>query len=293
MRAMIENTFLAPSSIDEAVTMLQVADGETALLAGGTDLLVQMRLGAKQPHTIVDLKLIPELTQISLDGDGLRLGAAMCAAALGENIAVKQAYPGLVEAAELIGSAQIQGRASVGGNLCNGSPAADTVPALVALEALCEIVGADGVREVPVAEFVTGPGQSVLSKGEFLLALRIASRPLRSADAYLRFIPRTEMDIAVAGAGVDITLDDDGCCTRARVALGAVGPKVIIADAAAEALIGTDLDDVALARAAAAASEAASPIDDKRGTIEFRRHVAGVLTKRAARIAAQRAMERN
>lgn len=292
MRAM-ETSYHAPRSMDEAITLLQAADGDVAALAGGTDLLVQLRLGTKQPNIIVDLKRIPGLTEVTLSADGLRLGAATCAAALGENAAVKHAYPGLVEAAELIGSTQIQGRASVGGNLCNGSPAADTVPALAALDARCEIAGPNGLREVPVAQFVTGPGQTILEPGEFLVALLIASRPPRSADAYLRFIPRTEMDIAVVGAGVDVTLDAGGRCTQARVALGAVGPTVLLADAAAEALIGTAVDDQALTQAAAAASAAASPIDDKRGTIAFRRHVTGVLTKRAASIAAQRAAERN
>ncbi|MHA1571730.1 MAG: FAD binding domain-containing protein [Alphaproteobacteria bacterium] len=289
---MTETTFAAPRSLDEAVTLLKAAKGDALPLAGGTDLLVQLRLGTKQPRTIVDLKRIPELNEVRLDATGLKLGAAMCAAALGENAAVKQAYPGLVEAAELIGSTQIQGRASVGGNLCNGSPAADSVPALAALAATCKIIGPAGAREVPVSQFVTGPGKTVLAADEILVALRIAPRPARSADAYLRFIPRTEMDIAVVGVGVDLTLDKDGRCTHARVVLGAVGPSVIVANGAAAALVGTMLDDNALDHAAAAASAAASPIDDKRGTVDFRRHVAGVLTKRATRIAAARAAER-
>ena len=224
---------------------------------------------------------------------GLKLGAALPAADLGENAAVKRAYPGLVEAAELIGSTQIQGRASVGGNLCNASPAADTVPALAALGAICEVAGPDGPRQVPVIEFVTRPGQTVLKRGELLVCLYVAARPARSADAYLRFIPRTEMDIAVVGASVDLTLDEKGICTNARVALGAVGPTVLLADDAAEALVGTSVDDAALALAAKAASAAASPIDDKRGTVALRRSVIGVLTKRAAAIAAKRAAERN
>jgi carbon-monoxide dehydrogenase medium subunit len=289
---MSTKNFHTPLTVDEAVATLQAANGTAAPLAGGTDLLVQLRLGSSQPDTIVDLKRIPELTEISFGAEGLRLGAALCTAALGENTAVKHAYPGLVEAAELIGSTQIQGRASVGGNLCNGSPAADSVPALIALKAMCEIAGPNGRRELPVAEFLTGPGENLLAQGEFLVALKVASRPPRSADAYLRFIPRTEMDIAVAGAGVDLTLDADGTCTSARVALGAVGPTVLLCEAAAQALVGSKLDDAALSQAAKEASATASPIDDKRGTVDFRRRVVGVLTKRAAAIAAQRAAER-
>ena len=286
-------TFHAPLMIADAVALLEAADGAAMPLAGGTDLLVQLRLGTKQPRTVVDLKRIPELTAVRLNNEGLKLGAALPAADLGENAAVKRAYPGLVEAAELIGSTQIQGRASVGGNLCNASPAADTVPALAALGAICEVAGPNGTRQVPVIEFVTRPGQTVLKRGELLVCLYVAARPARSADAYLRFIPRTEMDIAVVGASVDLSLDEKGICTNARVALGAVGPTVLLADAAAEALVGTSVDDAALALAAKAASAAASPIDDKRGTVAFRRRVIGVLTKRAAAIAAKRAAERN
>jgi len=286
-------TFHAPLMIADAVALLEAADGAAMPLAGGTDLLVQLRLGTKQPRTVVDLKRIPELTAVRLNNEGLKLGAALPAADLGENAAVKRAYPGLVEAAELIGSTQIQGRASVGGNLCNASPAADTVPALAALGAICEVAGPNGTRQVPVIEFVTRPGQTVLKRGELLVCLYVAARPARSADAYLRFIPRTEMDIAVVGASVDLTLDEKGICTNARVALGAVGPTVLLADDAAEALVGTSVDDAALALAAKAASAAASPIDDKRGTVAFRRRVIGVLTKRAAAIAAKRAAERN
>ena len=209
-----------------------------------------------------------------------------------ENDEVRTAYPGLVEAVDLIGSTQIQGRASVGGNLCNSSPAADTVPALIALEARCRIAGPAGEREVAVEDFVTGPGQNVLGTGELLVNLQIAARPPRSADAYLRFIPRTEMDIAVAGAGVDLTLDADGTCSRARVVLGAVAATAILVPEAAEALVGSTLDEASLARAAEAASEACRPIDDKRGTIAYRRTVSGVLVKRAALIAAERAGDR-
>ena len=281
--------YKAPDSIDEAVTLLAQASGSARILAGGTDLLVQIRAGFAKPSLVVDVKNIPELRTISLDDDGVRIGAAVSGAELGENDAVKAAWPGLVEATELIGSTQIQGRASLGGNLCNASPAADTVPALVAASAICLIAGPDGQREAPVEQIVTGPGQTSLKNGEFVVQFRLPKKLPRSADAYLRFIPRTEMDIAVVGAGINLTLDEKGICHRARVALGAVAPTVLLVEAGAKALIGSTLDDAALDKLAAAASAACSPIDDKRGTVEFRVDVAGVLAKRAALIAQQRA----
>ena len=281
--------YKAPGSIDEAVTLLAQASGSAQILAGGTDLLVQIRAGFTKPSLVVDVKNIPELQTISLDDDGVRIGAAVSGAELGENDAVKAAWPGLVEATELIGSTQIQGRASLGGNLCNASPAADTVPALVAASAICLIAGPDGQREAPVEQIVTGPGQTSLKNGEFVVQFRLPKKLPRSADAYLRFIPRTEMDIAVVGAGVNLTLDKKGICQQARVALGAVAPTVLLVEAGAKALIGSTLDDAALDKLRAAASAACNPIDDKRGTVEFRVDVAGVLAKRAALIAQQRA----
>ena len=281
--------YKAPGSIDEAVTLLAQASSSAQILAGGTDLLVQIRAGFTKPSLVVDVKNIPELRTISLDDDGIRIGAAVSGAELGENDAVKAAWPGLVEATELIGSTQIQGRASLGGNLCNASPAADTVPALVAASAICLIAGPDGQREAPVEQIVTGPGQTSLKNGEFVVQFQLPKKLPRSADAYLRFIPRTEMDIAVVGAGVNLTLDEKGICHQARVALGAVAPTVLLVEAGATALIGSTLDDAALDKLRAAASAACNPIDDKRGTVEFRVDVAGVLAKRAALIAQQRA----
>ena len=281
--------YKAPGSIDEAVTLLAQASGSARILAGGTDLLVQIRAGFAKPSLVVDVKNIPELRTISIDDDGVRIGAAVSGAELGENDAVKAAWPGLVEATELIGSTQIQGRASLGGNLCNASPAADTVPALVAASAICLIAGPDGQREAPVEQIVTGPGQTSLKNGEFVVQFQLPKKLPRSADAYLRFIPRTEMDIAVVGAGINLTLDEKGICHQARVALGAVAPTVLLVEAGATALIGSTLDDAALDKLRAAASAACNPIDDKRGTVEFRVDVAGVLAKRAALIAQQRA----
>jgi carbon-monoxide dehydrogenase medium subunit len=258
-------------------------------LAGGTDLLVKLRTGFVAPELVVDVKAIPHLRGISSDARGFRIGAATSCAEIGEHAALGSAWPGVVEALRLIGSTQIQGRATLGGNLCNASPAADSVPALIAAGATCEVAGPSGEREVPVERIVTGPGRTSLANGEFVLGFRLPKPPARSGDAYLRLIPRTEMDIAVVGVGVALALDQAGVCTQARVALGAVAPtQLLVADAAA-ALIGTRVDAKALAALAVAASAACKPIDDKRGTIAYRIKVAGVLARRAATIALERA----
>jgi carbon-monoxide dehydrogenase medium subunit len=230
--------------------------------------------------------------RIDIDSKGARIGAAVPAALIWENEKLRQLWPGLAEATDLIGSTQIQGRATLGGNLCNASPAADTVPAMIACSAQILIAGPKGEREVPAESFATGPGKTVLAPGEFVVAIKVPTPAPRTADAYLRLIPRSEMDIAVVGAGVSVTLDAKGLCTAARVVIGAVAPTALLLPAAATALVGTKLDDKALAAAAAAASAAAKPIDDKRGTIAYRKQVSGVLVKRAAAIAAERARER-
>ena len=279
----------APETVEDAVRLLADADGEAKPLAGGTDLLVQLRTDFVRPGLIVDLKRIPALMDVNANGDEIRVGAAVSGWTLGKNEAVKEAWPGVVEALELIGSTQIQGRASLGGNLCNGSPAADSVPALIAAGAVCEIAGPDGTRSVPVEDVITGPGQLSLGPGEIVVSFVMPKSPPRSGDAYLRFIPRTEMDIAVVGAGVALTLDEAGVCTHARLSLGAVAPTPLLVEDGAKALIGTRVDDDALANLAAAASAACNPIDDKRGTIEYRVKVAGVLARRAALIALERA----
>ena len=281
--------FEAPDTVEDAVRLLADADGEAKPLAGGTDLQVQLRTDFVRPGLIVDLKRIPALMDVTVNGDDIRVGAAVSGATLGKNEAVKAAWPGVVEALELIGSTQIQGRASLGGNLCNGSPAADSVPALIAAGAVCEIAGPNGARSVPVEDVITGPGQLSLTPGEIVVSFVMPKPPPRSGDAYLRFIPRTEMDIAVVGAGVALTLDNAGVCTHARMGLGAVAPTPLLVEDGAKALIGTTVDDDALANLAAAASAACNPIDDKRGTIEYRVKVAGVLARRAALIALERA----
>ena len=281
--------FQTPESIEAAVNLLANASGEARLLAGGTDLLVQLRSGMISPALVVDLKHIAQTRTITAEEGGFRIGAAVAGAELNEHAGVKGAWPGVVEAVDLIGSTQIQGRASMGGNLCNASPAADSVPAMIVARAVCRIVGANGSRDVAVEDICTGPGKTSLGKGEIVVSIFLPARPPHSGDAYLRFIPRTEMDIAVVGAGVNLILDENGTCTEAFVALGAVAPTALLVPAAAAALVGSKLDDGAIDKMASACSAACNPIDDKRGTIEYRTKVAGVLARRAAAIAYQRA----
>lgn len=263
-------------------------NADAVVFAGATDVVPQMRAGRPEPGIAIDLKKIDRLMSVSLEGDVWHVGAATPTSALTSNAAFTADFPGLSEAAGLIGSDQIQNRSSLGGNLCNASPAADSVPALMVNDATAVIAGADGERRVPVGDVATGPGQTSLAHDELVVCFEIARPHARTRDAYLRLIPRTEMDIAVVGAGVRLTLGDDGTVSAATVALGAVAPTVVRVPAAEAALVGSSLDDDALAAAAAAASDACNPIDDKRGTIEYRRQVAGVLTRRAANIAAER-----
>jgi carbon-monoxide dehydrogenase medium subunit len=288
-KKMSEMRFEAPTSPEAAASLLAGASGLAKPLAGGTDLLIQMRSGRVEPQLIVDLKHIPEATAIVEENGAFRFGAATGCMALVENEAFAKAWPGVTEAVKLIGSIQIKGRASVGGNVCNASPAADSVPALIVAGAIARIVGPKGRREVPVENIATAPGRTSLASGEFVVSFQLPKRPPRSGDAYLRFIPRTEMDIAVVGAGVNLTLDDKGVCTQARVSLGAVAERALLVPEAAAALIGTKVDAAALERLSAAASAACRPIDDKRGTKEYRIKVAGVLARRAAQIALERA----
>jgi carbon-monoxide dehydrogenase medium subunit len=268
------------------------ASGMAKVLAGGTDLLVQLRSGRTRPELIVDTKRIPELTGIREESDRFVIGASTPGVMIYENEALTRAWPGIVEGMDLIGSEQIQGRASFAGNLCNASPAADSVPALIAAGATAVIAGPNGRREAQVEAIVTGPGRTSLQKGEFIVEFHVPKPKPHQSDAYLRFIPRTEMDIAVVGVGVNVTLDGNGVCTDARVVLGAVAPTQVVADEAGKALIGHRLDDDTLAKLDAAAGRACKPINDKRGTIEYRVKVAGVLARRAAAIAFERAAKR-
>ncbi len=277
----------SPTTAKDAAGLL--ANEGAHVLAGGTDLLVKLRAGFVAPRMLVDLKAVPRLRGIESDARGWRIGAATPCAEIGEHAAFAAAWPGVVEALQLIGSTQIQGRATLGGNLCNASPAADSVPALIAAGAICEVVSTQGVREVPVEAIVTGPGRTSLARGEFVLGFRLPQKLPKAGDAYLRFIPRTEMDIAVVGAGVSLALDANGVCTHARVGLGAVAPTPLLVAEGAKALIGTRVDAAALKALTAAASAACKPIDDKRGTVAYRIKVAGVLARRAATIALERA----
>jgi aerobic carbon-monoxide dehydrogenase medium subunit len=279
----------APESVEGAVALLAGARGETRVLAGGTDLLVQLRADLVDPELIVDIKRIPETRTITEDQGGWRIGAAVTGAELREHARLKQVWPGVVEAANLIGSTQVQGRATLGGNLCNGSPAADSVPALVAAGAVATLAGPRGRRTLPVEDVMLGPRKLALTKGEIVVSFLLPPRPPRSGDAYLRFIPRTEMDIAVVGAGVALSLDGGGIIATARVSLGAVAARVLLVPEAAQAIIGSRLDRAAQDRLEAAARAACRPIDDKRGTIEFRIDVAAVLARRTALIALDRA----
>lgn len=281
--------YQSPTTVEDAIRILSSSDGDCRILAGGTDLLVQMHSGLAEPGSLLDIKRIGGLRDITQEDGGWRVGAAVSGAEMGEHAQLAATWPGVVEAVNLIGSTQVQGRATMAGNLCNASPAADSVPAMVAAGAVARVVGPDGTREVPVQDIPQGPGKTSLGAAEFIESIFLPARPDHSGDAYLRFIPRTEMDIAVVGCGVSLTLDSSGTCTAARVALGAVAPTVLLVDEAAAALTGTALDDAALDALAAACSAAARPIDDKRGTAEYRKHMAGVLARRAAIIARKRA----
>ncbi|MBI3043853.1 MAG: xanthine dehydrogenase family protein subunit M [Betaproteobacteria bacterium] len=283
----------APRTLAAAIALLSGANGQASALAGGTDLLIRMRAGSVEPALLVDIKGIPEMTSIVAENGGYRFGAAVPCMELVEHEAFSTAWPGVIDGVKLIGSIQVKGRATVGGNLCNASPAADSVPPLIAAGAVVGIVGPNGRRESPVENVVTGPGKTSLAKGEIVTSFLLPRRPPHSGDAYFRFTPRTEMDIAVVGAGVNLTLDDGGVCRQARVCLGAVAERALLVPEAAAALIGTRVDAAALKRLAAAASAACRPIDDKRGTKEFRIKVAGVMARRAAEMALTRARRKN
>ena len=279
----------APRSADDAVALLAAANGGGRVLAGGTDLLVQMHAGAVRPGLIVDVKNIDEMRAIDERGGAFRVGAAVSGAEMGEHAALKAAWPGVVEAVELIGSTQIQSRATPGGNLCNASPAADSVPALIAAGAVCTVAGPDGRRDLAAEDVCTAPGRTALGRGEIVVDFRLPASPAGTGDAYLRMIPRTEMDIAIVGAGVCLTVDGAGKVSAARVSLGAVAPTALLVEDAGAALVGTSLGADALAALDAAARAACDPIDDKRGTVAYRIKVAGVLARRAAAIAYERA----
>jgi CO/xanthine dehydrogenase FAD-binding subunit len=286
---MTQLRYEAPSTLDAATALLAGANGAARVLAGGTDVIVQMQTDAIAPELLVDIKKIAELRRIEGGPDGFRVGAAVTCMELIEHAGFAKTWPGVVDGVKLIGSIQVKGRATLGGNLCNASPAADSVPALIAAGAVVTIVGPRGKREAPVEQITTGPGATSLAPGEIVTLFHFPVRPTRSGDAYQRLTPRTEMDIAVVGVGINLTLDGRGICTAARLALGAVAPTALLVKQAAATLVGTPVDAAALERLAIAASAACRPIDDKRGTREYRIKMAGVLARRVAQQALERA----
>jgi CO/xanthine dehydrogenase FAD-binding subunit len=286
---MSELRYEAPATLKAASALLAKENGLAKILAGGTDVIVQMETDLIEPALLVDIKKVPGLRKITPEKGGFRIGAAVSGMEMMEHADLCKTWPGVIDGVKLIGSIQVKARATVAGNLCNGSPAADSVPPMVAAGAMATIVGPEKKRTIPVEQIPAGPGKTTLAKGEIIESFFLPKRPKNSGDAYERFTPRTEMDIAVVGVAVNLTLDKKGVCTDARVALGAVAPTVLLSKECADALIGTKVDDAALDRLAAAASAACRPIDDKRGTKEFRITVAGVIARRVAQKALERA----
>jgi carbon-monoxide dehydrogenase medium subunit len=280
----------APNRLADAVDLLSQHDGTACLLAGGTDLIDQMRLRRFQPAVVIDVKKIAELNVLSVDATGLHVGAATPCYRVYEDDTVNRQYTALADSCRIIGGIQIQSRASMGGNLCNSGPAADTTPSMIALGGICVIAGLQGTREVPVESFCTGPGENVLDPGELLVEIRFPPRPDHSGSHYRRLIPRNEMDIAVVGVGATVVLDaSKERFVDARVSLGAVAPTPLLARVAGEALAGQPVNDETITAAAAAARDVVSPITDMRGTKEYRVHVTGVLVERVVRTAVARA----
>jgi carbon-monoxide dehydrogenase medium subunit len=285
--------YAAPRTVAEAVTLLAENGDRARVLAGGTDIIVQVREHRRDLDLLVDVKNIPELNELSYDSKtGLRLGAAVPCYRIYEHPQIAKAYLGLIDAVSLVGGIQIQSRASVGGNLCNASPAADTIPPLIVHDAVCVIAGPAGSRQVAVEKFCTGPGRTVLGKGEFLIQVHLPPPKSHFGANYLRFIPRNEMDIAVVGAGTAVTLDANKTrCVAARVALAAVAPTPLLVPEAGAALVDGPVSEALIARAATLAQAAARPISDMRGDADYRRHMVGILVKRSLKAAIERAKE--
>lgn len=282
--------YAAPTSVAEAVKLLHEHNGTARPMAGGTDLIDQVRVGRLTPDLVVDIKKIAELSKLELGSAGLQLGAAVPCYQVYHNATIKNLYSALTDSASLIGGIQIQSRASIGGNLCNSGPAADSIPSLIALQATAVIAGPQGKREIPVEEFCTGPGKNILQRGEFLVEIKFPARAAFSGSAYQRFIPRNEMDIAVVGVGASVQLGPDlKTIVSARIGLGAVAAKPLFAADASAVLANQPINDATLQKAAEAARAIATPIDDMRGTVEFRKHVTGILVVRTLTQAIERA----
>jgi len=283
--------YVAAQSVDEVIRLL-AENGDTArVMSGGTDLIVALREGRRKADLVIDVKRLKETIEMTYDAQqGLTLGAAVPCHRMYDDKAVAKAYPGLIDSASLIGGVQIQGRASMGGNLCNASPAADSIPALIVHSAICNIAGPNGHRQLAVEEFCVAPGRTMLDNGEFLISLQIPAPTSGFGAAYLRFIPRNEMDIAVVGVGASVQLDESRSkIVSARISLGAVAPKPLFVTAAGEALAGKTISDAVIEEAARLAQEAATPISDMRGTAEYRKHLVAVLTRRTLNKAIERA----
>ena len=283
--------FEAPKSVQEALFILD-SELDSCVFAGATDIIPLIRSGKPKPKLLVDLKKIPQLIGVRLNNGNWTLGAATPVSFFSSHSKFQAEFPGLSEASALIGSDQIQNRASLGGNVCTASPGADTVPSLMVNEALAVIAANDGSRTIPVNQVITGPGTTSLASGEFIIEFLLEQPPSRTSDAYERFIPRTEMDIAVVDAAARISLDESGNCKEARVAIGAAAPTVIRVPAAERILKGKKINEELLTEVMNEASKACNPINDKRGTIEYRRQVAGVLTKRVILLAEKRALDK-
>ncbi len=283
--------YVAPRSLREAVALLAEPGVPSRAMAGGTDLLVQLRAGRFSLDRVVDIKSIPELVELDFGPRrGLRVGAAVTCRRFYTDPQVSARYPGLTDAAAIIGGIQIQGRASLGGNLCNAAPSGDSIPALMVHGATALIAGPAGRRSLPVAQFCRGPGQNALAAGELLVALAVPPPRRHTGAHYLRFIPRREMDIAVVGVGAHVELVDRGrAFGRVSLALGAVAPTPVLAEEAAAWLAGKPVDDASIAAAAELAKQAARPISDMRGPAAFRVHLVGVLAQRALAGAVMRA----
>jgi aerobic carbon-monoxide dehydrogenase medium subunit len=281
-----------PESIDDCLRALAQKGADTKVLAGGTDLLPQLKNGLLKPARVIDLSGISRLRALEpANGRGLRVGAAVTARTLELDATVRGRYRSLAESGALVGSVQVRNLATLGGNLCNAAPSADMAPPLLALDAEAVIVGPKGERRVPIATFFTGVRRTVLAPDELLLELMVPDPGLQSGGNYLRHTPRRELDIAVVGVASQLTLAN-GVCTKARIALAAVAPVPLRATTAEQSLEGQAVTAERIARAADLAVDVARPISDQRGSAEFRRHLVRVLTRRTLTTALERATAR-
>jgi carbon-monoxide dehydrogenase medium subunit len=288
-------SYVPARTLTEVSEILAKEGDQAKLLSGGTDIIVMLREGRRSAKVVVDVKGIPELNQLSYDpAKGLVIGAAVPVHRIYNNTQIAAAYPGLMDACTLIGGTGIQGRATLGGNVCTASPAGDSIPALIAHEAVAVVASRSVTKEIPLEKFFAGPGRTVLQPGELLVCFKLPAPKPNSGGAYLRFIPRNEMDIAVVSAGVSVVLDEaKATFVSARVALGAVAPIPLFAPEAGGLLAGRLVDELNIEAAAKIAQAAAKPISDMRGTAEQRKHLAFVMTKRALEKAIERARKGN